>query len=119
MRLTATAQYTPRGDVGRFVEARVTPAVRASVQAACDLIEISAKNYVPVDTGRLQESITSEVRETGKTVVGSVAPHTEYAGFVEYGTYKMPAQPYMRPALDENREAVTEIFRSELSLALR
>ncbi len=51
-----------------------------------------AQAYVPVDTGRLQESITA-----GPTGVTS---DVEYAGFVEYGTSDTAAQPYMRPAAD-------------------
>lgn len=118
MRLQATATYRPRGDLGRFIEAHITPAVRASVEASCKLVETAAKYYVPVDTGELQESITTEIEETGKTIVGRVAPHTYYAGFVEYGTYKMRAQPYMRPALDESRGPIMDIFKSEIAQGL-
>ncbi len=51
-----------------------------------------ARAYVPVDTGRLRDSITA-----GPTGVTS---DVEYAGFVEYGTSDTPAEPYMRPAAD-------------------
>ncbi len=51
-----------------------------------------ARAYVPVETGRLQESITA-----GPT---GVTTDVEYAGFVEYGTSDMAAEPYMRPAAD-------------------
>jgi hypothetical protein len=29
-----------------------------------------------------------------------------YAPFLEFGTYKMAAQPYLRPALDEEKSAL-------------
>lgn len=119
MRLTATAQYKPRGDLGRYVETHVTPAVRASVEASCAMVERLAKHYVPVDTGELQASIDTVIEETGKTIVGRVSPHTDYAGFVEYGTRFMPAQSYMRVALDESRQPVMGIFRGEISQGLR
>lgn len=138
MRLQATATYKPRGDLGRWIEAHITPAVVASVTASLKVIENDAKAICPVDTGALRDSITSEVDASGKTVVGQVGPHVHYAAYIEDGTgiagaastgagpgpYStswpgMPAQPYMRPALDKNRKAVEELFRGEIALALR
>ncbi len=100
------------------------------------MIQQTAQGYVPVDTGNLRESITVSVEETGSTVVGRVSTDVEYAAYVEYGTgmrgmesagagagpYNpnwpgMPAQPYMRPALDEARGAIKEIFASNISLS--
>lgn len=138
MSLSAIARFTPRGDLGQFVQVRVTPAVRASVEAGVQLIQEAAQSYCPVDTGALRDSITYEVEDTGRSVVGRVGPHTDYAEFVEYGTGRrgagspgagagpydenwpgMPAQPYMRPALDGSREPIAELFASNLSLAVK
>ena len=138
MKLQATATYQPRGDLGRYIDVHITPGVRASVEASVKLIEARAKELCPVDTGALRESITSEVVETSKTVVGFVGTHTDYAAYVEFGTgvagassagagegpYAMtwpgmPAQPYMRPAIDESRGPVMELFRSNISVGLR
>lgn len=47
-------------------------------------------------TGNLRSSISSKMSTDG--LFGEVSPHTEYASYVEYGTRKMQAQPYMRPA---------------------
>jgi HK97 gp10 family phage protein len=116
--ISARAVFTPRSEFGRFVEARVTPAVRASVEAACALIQETAKNYCPVDTGALQASITTEIDDSGKTIVGTVGPHRTYADYVEFGTYKMAAQPYMRPSFDENKPAILEIFKGQISSAI-
>jgi len=56
-----------------------------------------ARMDVPVDTGALKASIYRRV--SGNTgYVGSSMP---YAGFVEMGTRKMRAQPYLRPALNK------------------
>lgn len=135
MNLRATAIYRPRGDGGRFVEALVSPAVKAAVVASCKLMETAAKALCPVDTGDLRDSITTEIDESGKTIIGRVGPHMPYDVYVEFGTgiagaaspgagagpYNnswpgMPAQPYMRPAYDENAPTVYEIFRGELGL---
>lgn len=129
--ISAKAQFTPRGLLGRFIPAVITPAVQASVQAAVELIQQTAQIYCPVDTGALKDSITTEVNETGSTVVGSVGPHMPYADYVEYGTGSkgdpeapyshveswpgMPAQPFMRPALDESKGSILDLFRSNIS----
>ena len=138
MRLQATAQFKPRGDLGRYVEVHITPAVRNAVEKSLKLIEVSAKAKAPVDTGALRDSITSSIDESGKTIVGQVGPHVHYAAYLEFGTgiagaasagagegpYSsswpgMPAIPYMRPALDENTAAIKELSRGEIALALR
>lgn len=135
--ITASAIWRPRSDFGRFVQVRITPAVRESVEQACQMIESSAKSYCPVDTGALRDSITSNVEELEKTIRGEVAPHMHYAAYVEYGTgirgagspeagpgpYNMNwpgmvPQPYMRPAFDEHREKIDEVFRHNIGVAL-
>lgn len=59
-------------------------------------ISEAAKRIVPVDTGDLQASIHPEVSDEGMFVVAD----SEYASFVEQGTSKSPAQPFLRPALN-------------------
>ena len=60
-----------------------------------DTFEKVAKSLVPVDTGTLQASITGFSSGEGCVCDAS----TEYAQYVEYGTYKMGAQPYFEPAI--------------------
>ena len=59
--------------------------------------QAEAQDIVPVDTGNLKGSISAKVESPTKAVVEAAA---EYAGYVEYGTYKMAAQPYMMPAAE-------------------
>lgn len=66
-------------------------------------VEAHAKNVVPVDTGALKNSISTEFENDGLTAI--IAPHMEYAAFVEYGTRRMSAQPYMTPAAEAVRPA--------------
>lgn len=61
-----------------------------------------------VDTGRLRASITHEVRKEGDQIVGLVGTNVEYAPHLEFGTNKMAARPFLRPALFNN---VPEIKR--------
>lgn len=40
--------------------------------------------------------------------------YPRYWHFIEYGTRKMPATPFIRPAFDENKEKSVEIFAKKL-----
>lgn len=59
-------------------------------------MQITAHDLAPNRKGHLQASITLELTNEGMTA--EVAPHENYAAYVEYGTRFMDAQPYMRPA---------------------
>lgn len=74
-------------------------AVQILVSQAAVHLSGTAKRIVPVKTGRLQGSI--QVQSDTKTKTGAIAvisPNTTYESYVEYGTSRMAARPYMRPA---------------------
>jgi HK97 gp10 family phage protein len=62
---------------------------------AVAMVEADAKRIVPVRTGTLQRSIHSRQLEPMRWWVGS---EVHYAGYVEFGTSRMRARPYLRPA---------------------
>ena len=59
--------------------------------------ESYAKTLCPVDTGRLRNSITHQRYDEHTEVVGT---NVEYAPFVELGTHRMAAKPFLRPAAE-------------------
>ena len=63
------------------------------------LVQNEARKLAPVDTGRLRASIQHTPGRDSKGAYVDVGTNVEYAVFVEYGTSRSPAQPYMRPAL--------------------
>lgn len=79
----------------------------AVVRSTTAKIVRSAKINAPVDTGNLRASISSTITGDGRngTMRAEIGPTAEYAGFVEHGTSRMPAQPYLYPAVDEHAEA--------------
>lgn len=107
--------------------------ISAAIGKACALVEGEAKKKAPKDTGALRRSISSTV----KGLEGIVFTPLEYAPYVEYGTglfaekggrknvpwyYKdeegkwhmtsgQHPHPYMRPALNENREEVLRLIK--------
>ena len=104
---------------------------------ACALVERSAKQNAPKGTGELRRAITSKVEADADEVKGVVFSPLEYAPYIEYGTglfaeeegradvpwcYQddegnwhstsgQPPRPYLRPALNDNRERIKEILK--------
>ena len=53
-------------------------------------------------TGTLKRSIGLEITDSGMSA--EVEPTAEYAPYVELGTRFMEAQPYLKPAFDDQKE---------------
>lgn len=115
--------------------------LKRAMGQACALVEGEAKKKAPKGNGDLRRSIESRVEDNGGDIVGIVSTPLEYAPYVEFGTglfaendngrkdvpwhYKdekgewhttrgQKPQPYLRPALHENRENVLRILRGGL-----
>ena len=65
-------------------------------------MQTKAQQNAPVDTGTLKRSIGLEITDGGMSA--EVEPTAEYAPYVELGTRFMEAQPYLKPAFDEQKE---------------
>lgn len=76
------------------------------------IIETACKEYCPVDTGLLRSSIQTEAAGSREV---DIAPHTDYAAYVEFGTYKMGAQPYMGPGFESSRDAALQHIKDKLA----
>lgn len=107
--------------------------LKMALGKACALVERTAKQKAPKGTGELRRSITSKVEGN----VGIVFTPLEYAPYVEFGTglfaetsgrkevpwhYKddegewhttsgQHPHPFMRPALNENREHIKRVIK--------
>lgn len=90
-------------------------AVRAAVSAAVKTttldVEAKAKGLVPVRTGTLRRSITSQFPSD---LVGRVGPSVNYGIYVEMGTRRMAARPYMRPAAAQSSAGFVAAVRAAL-----
>lgn len=90
-------------EVTYYVEAEhelVTGADAAKYLTKLSLtVERTAKRLAPVDTGRLRSSIGHTLVRDSEGLLALVGSRVAYAGYVEYGTRKMRARPYLRPAL--------------------
>ena len=88
---------------------RINDVVRKSTAQ----VQRKAMRDVPVDTGFLKRSITIEM-DTAH-MQGTVTAGAEYGAYVEFGTRYMGAQPFMRPARNEQEP----IFLSDLQKLIR
>jgi len=78
-----------------FASKEVREAMSTAMQKFQFDFEAQALSAVPVDTGTLKNSYSSEVTDT--SFRGHFA--APYAAFVEWGTRFMAAQPYAEPAV--------------------
>jgi HK97 gp10 family phage protein len=70
-----------------------------------------AEYGVPIRTGALKKSIQKEVKFTGVGKIrGKIWTDSPYCLHVEFGTYKMQARPFMRPAFVMSIQEITNIF---------
>jgi len=83
-------------------------------QGAAVILDQAVQNC-PVDTGFLQS--TAFMQETGDDV--EIGFGAEYASYVEFGTYKMAAQPFLRPAFDEAELAALSAIVDSVQKNLR
>ena len=89
-------------------EQDISQTVTDWLESMGQIVTEEMKNLCPVDTGALQESIDYLVSGTDLTFEAT----EDYAGFVEYGTSKMAAQPFMTPAYDQEREHLLQNIQS-------
>lgn len=107
-------------DLGPKVARRV---LRKAVQAGANRWLYSAQLKVPVDSGLLLSTLVAKTGTSKKKgrvsarvgmKAGDFKGESFYGSFLEYGTHKMEARPYLRPAFDEQRENATNIVRAKL-----
>lgn len=115
---------------------------RAARKAMVPVAE-AARELVPVDSGDLRESIRlAAAKEEGRISAGIIMKGGKQSWeietgdgdetltfsrrvdaswrwhFTEFGTSSRPAQPFLRPAFDQNRDAVLQIFTDEIRASI-
>lgn len=65
-------------------------------------MQAKSQRNAPVDTGTLKRSIGLDLSDNEMTA--TVEPTAEYAPYVELGTRFMEAQPYLKPAFEEQKK---------------
>ena len=87
-----------------------------SLASDINTMEDEAKHIVPVRTGNLRDSIFTKEIAQMSFIIGADAP---YAGFVEYGTSRMMARPFLRPAMLMYESIMISHLRRRLGIEFR
>lgn len=76
--------------------------VKTTVKLNGSEMQKKAQRKAPVDTSNLKNNIGLEISDGGMTA--TVEPTADYSVYVELGTRFMEAQPYMKPAFEEQKK---------------
>ena len=100
-----------RDNTGQAVDG-IDSAIGAALEEIGLLAEGYAAGKCPVDTGNLRGSITHEV-DAGDNAV-YIGTDVEYAPYVELGTSRQKAQPFLRPAASEHGARYRQVLKKAL-----
>ena len=110
-------------------------ALRQSANAGAQVIKKEARSLVPVDTGLLRRNIivarsrrnsrpgketyNITIREGKKAKRGPNGRSAFYGYFIERGTSKKSARPFLRPALQSKQREALDAFKLKMMETLR
>jgi HK97 gp10 family phage protein len=87
--------------------------VQKQLTSWAEAVKVLAKQLVPVRTGHLRDSIYAKISEW----VAEVGSDATYALFVEFGTRRMRARPYLFPAIQEHISRLEQIICEAIDAA--
>lgn len=101
-----------------IITAEVEKKAMDRLETAAGYVMGLARQKVPIDSGKLRESIrVVRLKGDPKQNIRVYAGNREkkgafYAHMVEFGTVKMPAKPFLRPALNECKGRIRGIVQN-------
>lgn len=104
--------YVVRNNNTQQFLSELNRAIEKSLEESGAEVENHAAYICPVDTGKLRNSLTHRLVDDRTCEVGT---DTEYALYVEAGTSRAKAQPYLVPSLKFCAPLIEQIFRNNLS----
>lgn len=134
-------------DLARTIgDKQATGIIASALRATANIVKDAAKQRVPVKTGMLRDSLVVRKSRTGDGDIGvdvsiksinkkyannkknrrsgragkkyKMPGMTFYAYFIERGTSKMRAQPFIRPAIDATKTLLPIAFQKNLAKAI-
>lgn len=97
-----------------------------ALKNAAEPVLDAAKANVPVRTGKLKKGlkiskvkVKSGVKFIQVGVDRGDDPGAFYGHFVEFGTSKMPAHPFLQPAFEKNKDVIKEKIAETLKEGLK
>jgi HK97 gp10 family phage protein len=99
---------------GKFMS-QLSENQRQALEAVGKFIKAKMDSYTPVDTGNLKSHNSYQIVNNELFLQNDC----EYAGYVEKGTYKMKAQPFMQPAVYNHVSEIKQISADSLSKGMK
>lgn len=101
----------------RKLSAEARKAGKRAVNASARAVRDSARSRVPVKTGELKKSITTRVSRKG--IGARVGTNDEAGPFVEFGTVRQAAKPFLFPAAEQERANFVRRMADETNAVLK
>lgn len=95
--------------------------LQRAVFPAAELIRAEASKRAPRRTGALADHIITEIADKGPgKITFAIGPDKDrfYGVFVEFGTVKMSAQPFLFPAFESKKAEALQLLRQNLLSAV-
>lgn len=90
-----------------------------ALEAGATEMKSVLESVAPVKTGVLKANIIKTPIENGTVKIGTKPTGDGFYGFfLEFGTSKMSARPWVRPAFEQSRESIKSIMAAELRRGL-
>jgi len=105
--------------ISSLTERSAGDVMKPAINKGLTVVNKEAKRLAPVDSKNLKKAIGKFVRARKGIVTGKVTIRrgydgaAKYAHMQEFGTQNIPAQPFLRPALANKKEAALKIVREE------
>lgn len=81
------------------------------------IVNVSKPGDPPnTDTGHLVKGIGFRFEKGG--LIGKVGTNVRYGAWLEFGTMKMAARPWLRPAVEKVTEKISKIFKESVGKAI-
>lgn len=71
-------------------------------------------SYPKVRTGHLRRSIYNKIIEKNQNIIGVVGTNVIYGRFLEEGTKRMKARPFLRPAVELNQDKLAAMINDHI-----
>ena len=81
-----------------------TAASLDDINALCDRMADLARELTPYDTGNNKDNIETDTSMKDGKPVGRVYTQSGYGGWLEIGTSRMAARPYLAPAYQRAKD---------------
>ena len=113
MEMMRVSNWNPKRFDGEIITAGMD-----RLEKAAEVIASGARQRVPVASGKLKNSIrVTRLKDDPRRNIRIYAGNRKkdgpyYAHMVEYGTVKMKAKPFLRPALNAAKPQIQSILRN-------